>query len=65
MAQAMMAQKMLEVDANLQKIGTDMITMFKVVKKKKKPTENWLNQGFCQDDNDVKKKKKSSSESFS
>ena len=32
----MMAQKMLEVDANLQKIGTDMITMFKVVKKKKK-----------------------------
>ena len=60
----MMAQKMLEVDANLQKIGTDMITMFKVVKKKKK-TENWLNQGFSQDDNDVKKKKKSSSESFS
>ena len=32
----MMAQKMLEVDANLQKIGTDMITMFKVVKKKNK-----------------------------
>ena len=63
----MMAQKMLEVDANLQKIGTDMITMFKVVKKKKKKkkTENWLNQGFSQDDNDVKKKKKSRSESFS
>ena len=59
-----MAQKMLEVDANLQKIGTDMITMFKVVKKKKK-TENWLNQGFSQDYYDVKKKKKSSSESFS
>ena len=61
----MMAQKMLEVDANIQKIGTDMITMFKVLKKKKKKTENWLNQGFSQDDNDVKKKKKSSSESFS
>ena len=61
-----MVQKMLEVDANRQKIGTNMITMFKVVKKNnKKNPENWLNQGFSQDDNDVKKKKKSSSESFS
>ena len=60
----MIAQKMLEVDANLQKIGTDMITMFKVAATKK-TTENWLNQGFSQDDNDVKKKQTSSSESFS
>ena len=36
MAQAMMVQKMLEVDANRQKIGTNMITMFKVVKKNNK-----------------------------
>ena len=33
-------------------------------KKQKKKTENWLNQGFSQDDNDVKKKQTSSSESF-
>ena len=36
MAQTMIAQKMLEVDANLQKVGTDMITMFKVATKKQK-----------------------------
>ena len=36
MAQTMIAQKMLEVDANLQEIGTDMITMFKVATKKNK-----------------------------
>ena len=65
MAQTMIAQKMLEVDANLQKVGTDMITMFKVATKKTKTAENWLNQGFSQDDNDVKKKQTSSSESFS
>ena len=35
MAQTMIAQKMLEMDANLQKIGTDMITMFKVAATKK------------------------------
>ena len=60
----MIAQKSLEVDTDLQKIGTDMITMFRLAKEEKQ-TKNWLNQDFSQDDNDVKKKKKkSSSESF-
>ena len=57
MVQAMIAQKSSEVDTNLQKIGTDMITMFRVAKKEKQ-TENRLNQDFSQDDNDVKKKTK-------
>ena len=35
MAQAMIAQKKLEVDTNLQKIDTDMITKFRVAKEKK------------------------------
>ena len=34
-AQAVIAQKSSEVDANLQKIGTDMITMFRVAKEEK------------------------------
>ena len=53
----MIAQKSLEVDTDLQKIGTDMITMFRLAKEEKQ-TKNWLNQDFPQDDNDVKKKKK-------
>ena len=57
---AMIAQKSLEVDTDLQKIGTDMITMFRLAKEEKQ-TKNWLNQDFSQDDNDVKKKKKKSS----
>ena len=57
MVEAMIAQKSSEVYTDLQKIGTDMITMFRLAKKEKQ-TENWLNQDFSQDDNDVKKKKK-------
>ena len=57
MMRAMIAQKSLEVDTDLQKIGTDMITMFRLAKEEKQ-TKNWLNQDFSQDDNDVKKKKK-------
>ena len=53
MVQAMIGQKSSEVDTDLQKIGTDMITMFRVAKEEKQ-TENWLNQDFSQDDNDVK-----------
>ena len=53
----MIAQKSSEVYTDLQKIGTDMITMFRLAKEEKQ-TENWLNQDFSQDDNDVKKKKK-------
>ena len=56
MVQAVIAQKSSEVDTNLQKIGKDMITMFRVAKEEKQ-TENWLNQDSTQDDNDVKKKK--------
>ena len=54
MVQAVIAQKSSDVDTNLQKIGADMITMFRVAKKEKQ-TENRLNQDFSQDDNDVKK----------
>ena len=53
----MIAQKSSEVNNDLQKIGTGVITMFKVAKEEKQ-TENWLNQDFSQDYNDVKKKKK-------
>ena len=60
MMRAMIAQKSLEVDTDLQKIGTDMITIFRLAKEEKQ-TKNWLNQDFSQDDNDVKKKKKKSS----
>ena len=35
----------------------DMIMMFRLTKEEKQ-TENWLNQDFSQDDNNVKKKKK-------
>ena len=57
MAHTMIAQKSSEVNNDLQKIGTGVITMFKVAKEEKQ-TENWLNQDFSQDYNDVKKKKK-------
>ena len=57
MVKAMIAQKSSEVYTDLQKIGTDMITMFRLAKEEKQ-TENWLNQDFSQDDNDVKKKKR-------
>ena len=57
MAQAMIAQKSSEVDTDLQKIGTGMITMFRLGKEEKQ-TENRLNQDFSQDDNDIEKKKK-------
>ena len=53
MAQGMIAQKSSEVDTDLQKIGTDMITMFWLAKKEKQ-TENRVNQDFSQDNNDVK-----------
>ena len=49
----MITQKSSEVDTKLQKIDTDMITIFKVVKEGKQ-TEYRLNQNFFQDDNDVK-----------
>ena len=49
----MIAQKSSEVDTDLQKIGTDMITMFCLAKKEKQ-TENRVNQDFSQDNNDVK-----------
>ena len=39
MVQAMIAQKSSEVDTDLQKIGKDMITMFRVAKEQKQ-TEN-------------------------
>ena len=52
----MITQKSSEVDTKLQKIGTDMITIFRVVKEGKQ-TENRLNQYFFQDDNDVKNRK--------
>ena len=52
----MITQKSSEVDTKLQKIGTDIITMFRVVKEGKQ-TENRLNQNFFQDDNDVKNRK--------
>ena len=57
MAQAMIAQKSSEADTDLQKIGTDMITMFRLGKEEKQ-TENRLNQDFSQDHNDNEKKKK-------
>ena len=57
MAQAIIAQKSSEVDTDLQKIGTGMITMFRLGKEEKQ-TENRLNQDFSQDDNDIEKKKK-------
>ena len=57
MAQAMIAQKSSEADTDLQKIGTDMITMFRLGKEEKQ-TENRLNQDFSQDHNDIEKKKK-------
>ena len=50
--------KNLEVDTNLQKIGTDIIMIFRVAKEEKQ-TENRLNQDFSQDD-DFKKKESSS-----
>ena len=50
--------KSLEVDTNLQKIGTDIIMIFRVAKEEKQ-TENRLNQDFSQDD-DFKKKESSS-----
>ena len=53
----MIALKILEVDNYLQKIGTDMRTMFRLAKEGKK-TENWLNQNFSQRNMDIKKKKK-------
>ena len=53
----MIAQKNLEVDTDFQKIGTDMIAMFKEAKEENQ-TENRLNQDFSQNDDDVKKKKK-------
>ena len=62
MMRAMIAQKSSEVDTDLQKIGTDMITMFRLAKEEEQ-TKNWLNQDFSQDDNDVKKKKSSSESS--
>ena len=49
----MIGQKSSEVDTDLQKIGTDMITMFWLAKKEKQ-TENRVNQDFSQDNNDVK-----------
>ena len=55
--QAMIAQKSSDVDTDLQKIGKEMITMFRRAKEEKQ-TENWLNQNFPQDDNDIKKKEK-------
>ena len=58
----MIAQDISEVDSNFQKIGTDMIMMFRVAKEEKQ-TEKRLNQDFAQDGNDVKKKEKGSSES--
>ena len=58
----MIAQDISEVDTNFQKIGTDMIMMFRVAKEEKQ-TEKRLNQDFAQDGNDVKKKEKGSSES--
>ena len=42
------------MDTDLQKIGTDMITMFRL-RKEEKQTENWLMQDLSQDDNDVTK----------
>ena len=57
MAQAMIAQKSSEVDTDLQKICTDMITMLRLTKEEKQ-TEDQLNQDFSLDDNDVKEKKK-------
>ena len=62
MMRAMIDQKSSEVDTDLQKIGTDMITMFRLAKEEEQ-TKNWLNQDFSQDDNDVKKKKSSSESS--
>ena len=46
------------VDIDVQKLGTDMITMFRVAKEEKQ-TENLLNRAFSQGDNDVDKKKSS------
>ena len=62
MMRAMIAQKSSDVDTDLQKIGTDMITMFRLAKEEEQ-TKNWLNQDFSRDDNDVKKKKSSSESS--
>ena len=45
MAQAMIAQKSSEVDTDLQKICTDMITMLRLTKEEKQ-TEDQLNQDF-------------------
>ena len=63
MAHATIAQKSSEVDTNLQKIGTDVITMLRVTKEEKQ-TENWLNHDFSQDDNDVKKKEIAAAREF-
>ena len=56
MAQAIITQKSSEVDTDLQKISTDMITMFRLAKEEKQ-TEDWINQDFYQDNNNVKKRK--------
>ena len=52
MAQAMIAQKSSKVDTDLQKISMDN----DVQGNKRRKTENWLNQGFSQDDSDIEKK---------
>ena len=56
MVQAIITQKSSEVDTDLQKISTDMITMFRLAKEEKQ-TEDWINQDFYQDNNNVKKRK--------
>ena len=53
----MITQDSSGVDTDFQKIGTDMIMMFRVAKEEKQ-AEKRLNQDFSQDGNDVKKKKK-------
>ena len=53
MAQAIIAQKSSKVDTDLQKISMDN----DVQGNKRRKTENWLYQGFSQDDSDIKKKK--------
>ena len=57
MVPVVIAQKSLEVDSDLQKIGKDIITMFRPAKEEKE-TENRLNQDFSQDDNNFNKEKK-------
>ena len=56
MVQAIITQKSSEVDTDLQKISMDMITMFRLAKEEKQ-TEDWINQDFYQDNNNVKKRK--------